>query len=466
MKAAHEVKPRADGPRPVDRSVPPVAGAPDTLVLPDLTRFTLACGADVALVERHDLPLIAVELLVTGGASAVSAGRAGLASLTADMLDEGAGARSAVELALELEGLGATLGSAAGYDDSHVTLVALRARFAEALSLMADVVMRPTFDAAELERVRAERMDLSLQLSDEPRSVANDALAAALYGAAHPWGPPLLGTRASLAALERAEVVDHHRAHYHAGNATIMVAGDVTEPELRDLLEERLADWTSHPPTRCAVPAAPEPDRAVIHLVDRPGAAQSEIRVGRVAAARSTPHYFPLVVLNTVLGGAFTSRLNARLREEKGFTYGARSGFHTRCAPGPFVARAAVHTPVTDQAIGVFLEELDGLIEDPVPDEELERAKRYVALRLPQRFESVGDLVARMAEQTLYDLPDDYWARYVPRLLAVDADQVREAARRHIDPRRMTVVVVGDRAVIERPVRALGVPVVVVEEEA
>jgi zinc protease len=204
----------------------------------------------------------------------------------------------------------------------------------------------------------------------------------------------------------------------------------------------------------------------VIHLVDRPGAAQSEIRVGRVAVARSTPDYFPLVVLNTVLGGAFTSRLNAKLREEKGFTYGARSGFHTRCAPGPFVARAAVHTPVTDQAIGVFLEELEALIDEPIPDEELERAQHYVALRLPQRFETLGDLVARMAEQTLYDLPDDYWVRYVPQLLAVDAAQVREAARRHLDPRRMTVVVVGDRAAIERPMRALGLPVVVLEEEA
>jgi zinc protease len=447
----------------LDRAAPPVPGAPDPLVLPELTRFTLACGAHVALVERHDLPLVAVELLVPGGASAVPAARAGLASLTADMLDEGAGDRSAVALALELEGLGATLGSAAGYDDGRVMLLALRDRFPDALSLMADVVMRPTFAAAELERVRRERMDLSLQLSDEPRSIANDVLAAALFGAEHPWGPPLLGTRASLAALERAEVVAHHRDHYHAGNGTVMVAGDVTGPQLRDLLEGRLVGWERRAPSRCTVPAPPESERAVIHLVDRPGAAQSEIRVGRVAVARSTPDYFPLVVLNTVLGGAFTSRLNARLREEKGFTYGARSGFHTRCSPGPFVARAAVHTPVTDQAVGVFLEELEGLRAESIPDEELERAQRYVALRLPQRFETLGDLVARMAEQTLYELPDDYWARYVPRLLAVDAAQVREAARRHIDPRRMTVVVVGDRAAVEGPLRALGMPVEVVE---
>jgi zinc protease len=466
VKAAREAR-ALGGPekRPLDRTAPPLLEAPGPLVLPPPTRFTLACGADVVLAERHDLPLVAVELLAPGGASAVPASSAGLASLTADMLDEGAGSRSALELALELEGLGAALGSAAGYDDGHVTLVALRARFAEALTLMTDVVVRPTFDAEELERVRQERIDLSLQLSDQPRSLANDALGMALFGAAHPWGPPLLGTRASLAALTRAQVVGFHAEHYHAGNATFLVAGDVTEPELRDLLEARLAGWGAGAASRCTVPAAPAPDRTRVLIVDRPGSAQSEIRVGRVAVARSAPDFFPIVVLNTVLGGAFTSRLNAKLREEKGFTYGARSGFHTRCAPGPFVARAAVHTPVTDQAVAVFLEELDGLVRQPVPEEELERAKRYAALRLPQRFETVGDLVARMAEQALYDLPDDYWASYVPRLLAVDAAQVHAAARRHLDPSRMTVVVVGDRSVIERPLRALGMPVEVLPEE-
>jgi len=442
--------------RPLDRTRAPVLGAPVPLALPEFSRFTLSCGVQVALVERHDLPLVAAKVLVPGGASAVPAPSAGLASLTADMLDEGAGGRSAVELARLLEGLGATLDSAAGYDDGHLTLLALRPRFAEALTLLVDLLRRPDFDEGEFDRVRRERMDLALQLVDEPRAVANDALSRLLYGPDHPWGPPLLGTRATLARLGSAEVAKHHRQRYHAGNVTILVAGDVTEGELRDLLEARLARWERRATPPCTVPAAPQPDCPRLCLVDRAGAAQSEIRVGCVAAARSSPDYFPIVVLNTVLGGAFTSRLNTRLREEKGLTYGARSGFHARCAPGPFVARAAVHTPVTDQAVGVFLEELERLIEEPVPDEELERAKHYAALRLPQRFETVGDLVARLAELSLYHLPDDYWAGYVRRLMAVDAPRVREAARRYLDPRRMTVVVVGDRAAVERPLRGLG----------
>jgi predicted Zn-dependent peptidase len=194
-----------------------------------------------------------------------------------------------------------------------------------------------------------------------------------------------------------------------------------------------------------------------IHIVDRPEAPQSELRVGRVAAARSTPDYFALTVMNTILGGAFTSRLNTKLREEKGHTYGAGSGFSMRRAPGPFVAQAAVHTPVTHEALADVLHEIGRMGEEHVEPAELERAKRYVALRLPQRFESVTDITARLSEIALYDLPDDYFASYVDRIMAVTAEDVRSAAERHLDPGRMVAVVAGDRQAIEEPLRALGI---------
>lgn len=443
----------------LDRSRAPVPGPPLPLRFPEVRRFTLSNGLSVRLVEKHDLPLVALEVILPGGAGAVAPSRAGLAALTADLLDEGAGARSALAIAAELERLGAWLHPAAGYDDGHVELLALRPRLEGALDLFTDVLLRPTFAQSELERVRQERIDRARQLRDEPRSVANDALACVLYGPEHPWGLPLLGTRRSLARVDRAEVVSHYHDRYHAGNAAVVVAGDVTEAELRILLEPRLGGWVARPARPVTVPPAPARERATVYLVDRPGSVQSEVRVGRVAVARGAADYFPILVLNTVLGGAFTSRLNARLREEKGFTYGARSGFHTRRAPGPFVAQAAVHTPVTAEAVGVVIEELERLREEPVPDEELARARCYVALRLPQRFETVGDLVGRMAEQVLHDLPDDYWESYVARLLEVDAPAVQEAARRHLNPRGMAIVVDGDRAVVERPLRDLGMPV-------
>lgn len=442
-----------------DRTRAPAPGPAPSLRLPDVRRFTLGNGLPVQLIERRGLPLVAVELLFPGGASAVAPGRAGLASFTADMLDEGAGGRSALAIAEELERLGATLQTAAGYDASHVEMVALAPRLEASLDLLADLVVRPTFPEDEVARVRQERTDLALELLAEPRSVANDALARVLYGDAHPWGPPLLGTRASLARLGRADVVAFHRERYHADNAVLVVAGDVGERALVELLEPRFGGWERRPKPRLALPPAPAPERATIWLLDRPGAAQTELRVGRVAAERGAPDYFPLLVLNTVLGGAFTSRLNARLREEKGFTYGARSGFHTRRWPGPFIAQCAVHTPATAEAVESILVELERLRQDLVAEEELARAKNYLALRLPERFETVEDLVGRVTELAQHGLPSDYWTTWGDRVRAVDADAVRAAAFRHLDPRRMAVVVDGDRAAVEGPLARLGLPI-------
>jgi zinc protease len=451
--------------RPVDRTRPPESGPPPSLRLPPIERFALSNGVPVLLVEKHDLPLVAIELFFSGGASAVVPARAGLASLTMDMLDEGAGERSALAVSAELERLGVTLQLAAGYDASHVEVLALRTRLAETLDLLGDVVLQPTFLEHEVERVRQERIDLSLELLAEPRSVANDAFARAIYGPAHPWGPPLLGTRRALAALGRADVAAHHERNHHAGNATMVVAGDVTAGALRELLEPRFGAWERRPAPALDLAAPPALERASLWLIDRPGAAQSELRVGCVAAARTAEDYFAVIVLNTVLGGAFTSRLNAKLREEKGFTYGARSAFHTRRWPGPFVAQCAVHTPVTAEAVAVILEQIERLREEPVPADELERAMRYVALRLPQRFETVGDVVGRVAEQVQYGLPDDYWSGYVPRLLEVDAAAVQAAARRYLDSRRMAVVVDGDHKEVQGPLEALGLPLELVAEE-
>lgn len=451
------------GPRP-ERTRAPVPGPAPALRLPEIERFRLSNGVPVGLVEKHDLPLVAVELMLPGGASAVDASRAGLASFTADMLDEGAGDRSALAIAAELERLGATLHTAAGYDACHLEMLALKPRLEASLDLLADLVLLPRFDPDEVERVRQERIDLSIELLAEPRSVANDALARALYGPEHPWGPPLLGRRAAMTGLGAEDLAAYHERRYHAGNATFVAAGDVTRAELERLLEDRFGAWARRPRPPLALPPAPTPERATAWIIDRPGAAQSELRVGKVAASRTADDYFAAIVLNTVLGGAFTSRLNARLREEKGFTYGARSAFHTRRWPGPFVAQCAVHTPVTDQAVGVILVELERLRDELVPEAELERAKNYLALRLPQRFETVEDLVGRAAELCQYDLGEDYWSAYVPELRAVDAEAVRAAAVRYLDPRRMAVIVDGDRAAIEAPLARLGLPLEVIPE--
>ncbi|NJD20604.1 MAG: insulinase family protein, partial [Gemmatimonadetes bacterium] len=413
-------------------------------------------GMRVVLVERSALPLVSLELQFRGGASAHPAGQAGLAALVADMLDEGTAERSALEIADAVDLLGATLSSTAGYDASQLRLSVLRSRFPEALGIVADVVMNPSFPDGELERVRKERLARVIQRSDLPAALADDAFAEVLYGAGHPYGAPLLGTKQSLEGLTRDDVVAYHRARDAPGQATLVVAGDVTRSALDSLLADAFRGWSGQVAVADAVAPPPPHEGRAIFLVDKPGAALSEVRVGNLAVARDTEAYYPLTVLNTVLGGSFTSRLNSKLREEKGYTYGAGSFFDMRRAPGPFAATAAVATQVTDSAVVDFVQEIARRGSEDAPADELDRARNYLALRLPQRFESLDDVVRRLAELVTYDVPLDFWAGYVDGVEAVDGPSVRQAARMLLDPGRMAIVIAGDRAAIEERLKALG----------
>ena len=446
----------------LDRTVVPEPGDPKAMTLPEVQDYTLDNGMRVVLVERTELPLVSLEIQFRGGASAHSTARAGLAALTADMLDEGTTSRSALEIADAVDYLGASLSSTAGYDASQLRLSVLRTHFPEALAILADVIMNPTFPPQEIERLRAERIARVLQRTDVPAALADDAFFEVLYGPEHPYGSSLLGTKETLSTLTRDELVAFHAARYAPGQATLVVVGDVEREALDSLLSAAFTGWSGHgedPPE----PPAPLPTAGrTIYVVDKPGAAQSEIRVGRVALARRTGAYFAATVANTVLGGSFTSRLNANLREEKGYTYGAGSYFDMRRAPGPFEAAAAVDSAVTDSAVMEFVREIDRMHQEGVPSDELDRARNYVALRLPQRFETIDDVGRRLAELVLYDIPLDFWSGYVAGIDSVDAGAVRQVAGEWFNTDVMAIVIAGDRASIEEPLRALGLGPVVV----
>lgn len=448
----------------LDRARVPSVGSPRSLDFPEVQDYTLDNGLRVVLVERDALPLVSLELVFRGGASAHPASQAGLAALTADMLDEGTTTRTALEIADAVDLLGASLSSTAGYDASQLRLSVLRSRFEEALDILADVVMHPTFPDQDLERLRRERLARVVQRTDIPAALADDAFARVLYGEGHPYGVSLLGSRESLESITRDDVTAFHRARYAPGQATLVVAGDVGRAELDTLLADAFAGWSGRGVDPGPLPAAVAGGDRTIYLVDKPGAAQSEVRIGRVAVSRDTEAYYPLNVLNTVLGGSFTSRLNGKLREEKGYTYGAGSYFDMRRGPGPFEASAAVATTVTDSALVDFVTEIERMAEEPVPPEELSRARNYLALRLPQRFESLDDVVRRLSELALYDIPLTFYEGYVDGVQAVGAPTVQRAADEMLRTGRMSVVVVGDRSVIEGPLEALGLgPVVVLE---
>jgi len=447
----------------LDRTVPPDVGPPASMRIPEAAEFDLSNGLRVVMVEKHDVPMVNVVLQVRGGAAAVPEGKAGLAALTASLLDEGAGERSSLEIAEAIETLGARISSSAGRDAAVVRLGVVRPRFEEALEIFADVVTAPTFPDADVERVRTVQLTRILQGQSEPRVIADEALSRVLFGDGHPYGPPVMGSKDSVEQLTKEDVVAFYDAGYHTGNATLVVTGDVTREDLEPLLEEAFGAWASGAAPEVPAVEAPSLNQTTIYIVDKPDAAQSEVRVGRVAVDRATDDYFALTVLNTILGGSFTSRLNMKLREEKALTYGARSAFAMRRQPGPFVAGAAVHTPATDSAVVEFLNEIGRMAVEAVPDEELERAKNYVALRLPQGFETASDLAGRVSDLVLYDLPMDYYGGYVDQILETSAEDVLRAAQAWLTG-GLAIVVAGDRGVIQAPLEALGIgPVVVLQ---
>lgn len=442
-----------------DRSKPPMPGPAPALRPPAIQKRALSNGLPVWVVELHDAPVVQVSLVVTAGASADPTDKFGLASLTAAMLDEGAGTRSALEISDSLEFLGASLTTSSTFDSSTVGLWVPSARMGSALPVMADVALAPTFPREELERLRKERLTSLLQARDDPASIAELAFPRLLYGTNYRYGVAGLGTPATLRGFTPDDLRSFYAANYRPSAATLIVVGDVTPDGVLPLLESGFGGWKGATAPAAAASGNPGPTpgqhgpRQVI-VIDKPGAPQSQIRIGWIGVARSTPDYFPLQVLNTILGGSFTSRLNQNLREEHGYTYGAGSSFVMRASPGPFVAVAGVQTDKTAESLREFFNELEG-IRKPVPADELSRAKNYVALGFPAEFETTGNMSARLAEMLVYRLPPDYFANFVPKIQSVTAADVQKVAEKYIEPGRLLVVVVGDRKTVEPAVKAL-----------
>ena len=439
---------------PAALTQPPVVAPPKPLALPPVVTRTLANGLELMIVEHHELPVANFLLLVRSGYERDPAHAPGMVSLTAAMLDEGAGKRSALDIAAQQAMLGARLGVGASYDATTISLETPTAQLDSALALFADVALRPTFPGAELERLRTERLTLLTQLKDRGPAIADIAYPAVLYGAAHPYGRPTLGTEASIRGLGRADLVRFYTTHFRPNNATLIVVGDVNPDSVAQRAAALFGRWERGTvPPGAAQGSRPAAARAV-YLIDKPGAAQSSVRIGTIGVARATPDYFPLLVMNTVLGVPFGSRLNQNLRESKGYTYGARSQFDMRSEAGPFTARAEIVAEKTDSALIEFMKELTR-IRDTVPADELARAKRYLQTQLPGDFETPSDIATRLVTIALYDLPLDFYDSYAQRVEAVTQADVQRVAQQHVDPSKMAIVVVGDRSRIEAGVRAL-----------
>lgn len=441
----------AQGP---DRSKAPALGPAPALTLPPIVKRTLSNGLPVWIVEMHKVPLMNATLLVKSGASADPAGKTGVASVTADMLDEGAGSRSALDLADDVAFLGASLVTAGDWDSTIVRMQTPVAKADQALSIMSDVALRPAFSAAEFDRVKKTRLTSILQGRDNPSTLASLAFNKVLYGDAHRYGAPIGGTEASLTGMTVADVKAFHGRVFQPGNAQLIIVGDVTPSEILPALEKQFGAWkNTGTVAKATLPAAPAAGDRTVYLVDKPGAAQSQIRIGLVGVPRSTPDYFTIDVMNTVLGGSFTSRLNQNLREQHGYAYGASSGFSMRQFAGPFTAAAGVQTDKTVESLREFFKELDA-IREPMPAADLERGRNYEALGFPSAFETLNGVAGELTSLAVYNLPESFFADYVPKITAVTAADAQAAAQKYIVPGHFAIVVVGDLSKIEAGIRA------------
>lgn len=435
----------------------PAPGRPRAFDFPEVTRDRLDNGLSVLHARQGDLPLVTLTLVVQAGGAGEPADRAGLAILTANALASGTATRSADEIAWAIESLGIHLDTQASWDAAFVRMTVPTDRLHEAAELFADVVRRPSFPDAEITRLREQQLAGILQRRKQPGTLANDVAARTIFHPRTPFARPLVGLPATVGSLDRDAVAGFWASRFVPSAASLVVVGDIDRAAAVDLARRWFHDWAGTDPGEPDVPVEAALERATVVVADRPGSVQSEIRIGDVGVARSTPDYFPLVVMNTVLGGSFTSRLNMNLREKHGFTYGARSGFTMRRRPGPFVVQAAVANDVTGRAVQEALAEIARLRQDGITSEELDAARDYLIGVMPLQLQTTAQLAARLSDLVVYGLPLDYFRHYRERIAAVDAADVTRVARSHLRPDRFAIVVAGSATDVVPQLEALGV---------
>jgi zinc protease len=440
-----------------DRGRPPLPTAVRPFDFPVVEARSLSDDFGMRAARLPRLPIVSLSIVIPAGEAGLEESRAGHAVLTADALEGGTRRRSGTELAEALEGIGASLHASASWDATTVSLGCLADRVEEALPLLAEVVLRPSFPEDEVARMREQQLARLRQREMDPGSLASERAAELIHAPGVPYGRPITGTAETVGRFGPAEAAALAAERYRPRGGALVVAGDVDVDEVARLARAALAGWQGQAPGGRDFDVASRFAGASVHVIDRPGAVQSEIRVGHPGLPLKHPDYYALGVANTILGGAFTSRLNLNLRERHGFTYGVRSRFAFRRSAGPFLVSTAVGTEVTADAVREILHETRLMAAEGPTEAEVEAARDYIAGVFPLRLETSGQVAGRIAELVIYDLPDDHHARYRDRIRGVTRDDAAAAVRRHIHPDAVTVVVVGAADAVAGPLEALGI---------
>ena len=439
----------------VRKAPPPEPGPPREYHFPRFERRHLENGVELIVAPVAKLPVVTVAILVDAGAVCDPSGREGTAQLVAKLLLEGTERSDGAELTERFERLGASIDAQADWDAAAITLTALSEHLPAAFDLLGEVLRTPAFRVREVERLKAERIAELLQLRAEPRGLADELFSRFIYSPSSRYARPEGGDERSVDAIDREQIVSFYESRYLPGGTTVIVAGDINSADAEALTRRTLGSWARGAPKRVTADDLPAHHERGVHIIAKPDAPQSELRIGHVGIPRNHPDFFPVNVMNAVLGGLFNSRINLNLREAHGYTYGAFSGFEWRRQAGPFVVSTAVRSDITNAAAHEVLLEIDRIRAEAISPSELSLATSYLDGVFPIRFETTSAIAAALAVLAIHGLPDDYYDRYRARVRAITTEQILEAAQRHLHPDSLQMVVVGDPAAVRAPLEAM-----------
>ena len=454
VDAAFVAKQKANLPKP---------GPAVKFSLPSIEKTKLSNGLNVWIVKQNELPIVSMNLVLNAGSMLDSADKTGVAGMTAQLLNQGTATRSAVEIGNQLQSIGASVNAGSGWDQSQVSMQTLTKNLDEALGIYSDVIMNPAFPATELESIRRRSLIGLVQRKSSPAAINSLAFNKVIYGD-QPYGRDT--TEGSIKSMTRDDLVNFYKTNYVPNNGTLIVVGDVESKTLMPKLESALGKWKPGTPAKASAAAQVMQGKPGIYIIDKPAAAQSTIYAGQVGIDRNNPDYYAVQMLNAVLGGSSSGRLFKNLREDKGYTYGAYSSFSIRKGAGPFRAGGDFQTGSTKESVAELLREIGGMRgANPVTQAELDTSKISAINSYPQGFETVGQISGQLSSLVVYGLPDSYFNEYITKINAVTLQDINRVANKYLDPSKMAIVIVGDKAVITPKLKELGMPVMFLDAD-
>lgn len=448
----------------LDRTVPPVPAAVKPFRFPEFLHHRLDNGLQVYLARVDRAPLVGIEVMSRAGVLFDPPDRLGLASLHGELLDQGTAQRGSSELSSFVESLGGSLSSAAGWNAAYAEAALLSRHLDAGLDLLTEIIRQPSFPEEEIERLRQRRLTDLLRRRDRPVALVDRQLAKALYGDGV-YGRPALGRPASIEGLDRDALLRFNERHMLPSNSVFLAVGDIQPDDMLRRVEAAFGDWSFQEPVALPDFETRPLDGVEVYVIDRPEAAQTQLQLGHVGVARSHGDFPTLMLVNSVFGGKFTSRINLNLRETHGFTYGAQSTFERRLGPGAFFIRTAVANDVSGRAVDELLKEMHRMLDEPVEIEELDDSRSYMNGYFAYSMQTVGDLLKRLESLAVFGLPDDYYERFPEMLAAVGIKELQDAAQRHLHPDRLAIIAAGPAAELVPQLRHLAEPKVVTPDE-